>query len=88
MGGGGTVIKPALERALQIARRKRPQMIIIASDGHIFDLVEETNHETIALLRKLVSLARRSIFITTDIIPEPIKKLGMEVIKISVEERK
>ena len=83
-GGGGTVIKPALEKAVKIALRKRPQMIIIASDGHIFDLVEDKDSETIKLLTQLRSLCRKMLFITTDVVPEPIKKLKIDIIEIPI----
>jgi len=86
-GGGGTVIKPALEKALQIAIKKRPQMLIIASDGHIFDLYEHEDNETTQLLEKLVKLCRKTIFITTDVIPKPIEKMKIDVIKIPIEEK-
>jgi hypothetical protein len=58
-GGGGTVIKPALEYTLK--RMAPGDIVIIASDWYIYDI---DNADTIKLLRDLVNKSSMAVFLT------------------------
>ncbi|GEM_PF-1324970 len=76
-GGGGTVIKPALEMALKI--HKSSDEVIILSDGLISDI---HNIEVQEVLSRLAMKSSKAIFVTTLEIPKLPSKF--KVIKIEI----
>ena len=80
IGGGGTVIRPALEKALEIIRSGMP--IVIFTDAEIFDIHEE---KTKKLFEELATLAGRApkLFITTfREMPQYLENLGFTQVKL------
>lgn len=75
-GGGGTVIYPALTKALQLM--KQQDIVIVFTDGVIFDI---TNPETQRQLQTIGRKSSRAIFVTaneTDKVPSTWIKIKME----------
>lgn len=63
-GGGGTFISPALRKTLKNMRPK--DIVIILTDGMIWDIVDETSvDETKVLFAEVASKASVSVFATT-----------------------
>ena len=77
-GGGGTVIKPALEKVLK--QLKRDDIVIILSDGIIHDL---DYIETKDLFRKLSYLTSLRIFVYTLYEPKFLKNYGYRLIRLT-----
>jgi len=82
-GGGGTVIAPALRKALEILRRfEEPPMLLIYTDSVIFDInVPETRR----LFEKIAGKVPVKLFFTTYTEPpEWLRKLGFKVSRIGL----
>jgi len=76
-GGGGTVIKPALQKLLKVMRDRG--IVIVMSDAEIYDIEEE---ETQKLLRDVCGRAVASIFLSSK--EKPPLPQGWNFIKIEV----
>jgi len=84
-GGGGTMIRPALELALshlkKIGMTRIP--VIVFTDSEIFDIL---SNETLEKLRQLSRLAVPKLWFTTYILPpEQVRKLGWKTYFITVK---
>lgn len=73
---GGTVIRPALEKVLEDVDGH--EIVVIMTDGYIFDIEES---QTVEALKKLAKKVRKVLFISTEIIP-PLPK---EVVALKIE---
>lgn len=63
-GGGGTVLRPALEALL--ARMRSRETVVILSDGYIADLADQA---TLQLYRRVTARAAQTVFITAGRVP-------------------
>ncbi len=82
-GGGGTVIAPALQKAIELARRKGAAIPIIFTDAEIFDIAEPKTRNLFTELRRLSPAP--PIFVT--ILANPptyLEQLGYKTLRIQI----
>lgn len=82
-GGGGTVIAPALQKAIELARRKGAAIPIIFTDAEIFDIAEPKTKNLFTELRRLSPAP--PIFVT--ILANPpsyLEQLGYKTLRVQI----
>ncbi len=82
-GGGGTVIAPALQKAIELARRKGAAIPIIFTDAEIFDIAEPKTRNLFAELRRFSPAP--PIFVT--ILANPptyLEQLGYKTLRVQI----
>ena len=77
-GGGGTVIKPALE--LVYKRMKPGEPVVVLTDGYWFDEEDVTE-----VMRRIARKAGLALLATSEYVPVSAKEAGWKIIKISDE---